>query len=529
MNRIRWYGPSVVFLIAAVLAVVGGPRLVEQLVWAQADAQIRVVRNSLTQNVSLAELSDAFQKVAQVVEPSVVHIQISSKQGNNKPKRFDTDDEDLLRRFFGPEHFRFDPHGRFDGDDPEQDDADDLRRYNVPRVIGNGSGWVYDDRGHIITNYHVVKDADEITVRFHDGEEARATVVGVDPKTDIAVMKVDSGGLHPSILATRPVEQGNIVLAFGSPFGFEFSMSQGIVSAKGRRLGIITAEGGYENFIQTDAAINRGNSGGPLTNIYGEVVGMNTAIATRSTGFQGLGFAIPVAMVRNVVDQIILSGRVSRGYLGIYITDLNPKLAKTFGYDGAGVLVEDPINGSPAQEAGLKRGDIIVKLNGKPVVRADDLRHIVATFTPDTKLTLEVFRNGQTKVFEVTTGELPERTASVNGLKDKGISKGASDEKDKLLLRKLGFDSVATFTKEQADKFGMEFKPGVLVRAVRPDSAADAGSMRAGQVVTSVMGVAVAAVDELVAELKKHDLTQGVRLSVSDGDLERFVLLELPD
>jgi serine protease Do len=238
-------------------------------------------------------LSEAFKDVARVVEKSVVSITVYSK----RPPTGGIPEE-LLPLL---------PPGRAPKGNSEFDD------YDVPQQYGSGSGWIYDTKGHIITNNHVIDGADRIVVRFYDGSERDAKVVGVDTKTDIAVVKVKGDDLHPAKRADKPVDQGEIVFAFGSPFRFDFSMSQGIVSAKGRQLGILRGAQGYENFIQTDAAINPGNSGGPLTNIYGEVVGMNTAIASRTGAYNGLGFAIPVRMVEQVGDQLIENGKVSRG------------------------------------------------------------------------------------------------------------------------------------------------------------------------------------------------------------------------
>ncbi len=531
MNRIRWYGPTFVLVGAMLLVMIAGPRVAQRIAWAQANANITLARDSLTQNPSLAELSDAFRKVSEAVGPSVVHIQVSVKPRGQAHRR--NPEEELLRRFFGPgrgdiRRFRWpDEDDSEHEDDPS--DQESFEDYNVPRVIGSGSGWVYSGEGHIITNYHVVKDAHTVTVRFHDGTESKATIVGTDPKTDIAVLRVDHGRLHPATLADQPVEQGNIVFAFGSPFGFEFSMSQGIVSAKGRQLGILSHTAGYENFIQTDAAINKGNSGGPMTNIYGQVVGMNTAIATRSSGFQGLGFAIPVDMVQHVVDQLIDQGRVSRGYLGIYIGDLDPKLGKTFGYEGTGVLVQEPIEGGPAAEAGIQRGDIITKLDGKPVHSADELRHTVALHAPGTKLKLSIFRNGEASEAKITIGELPEEIASRSPTHDAQAQSDSPDKQGRQLLRKLGLNSVIDFTQQTAKQLNKKFTPGVYVRSVRLSSAAHAAGIQRGHLITAVMGVPVSTVEELVEQLQSHNLTQGIRISVRDGNLERFILLELPE
>ena len=529
MSRIRWYGPTLILLATALLVIIAGPRLAQEIAWAKADANIALTRNSLEQNPSLADLSDAFRKVAEVVGPSVVHIQISTT-AQTKPQWKGTPEEELFKRFFDPHNrFKFDPRNEDQRPDQDFENDQDLNRYNVPKVIGSGSGWVYDKDGHIITNNHVVKGADTITVRFYDGSESKATIVGTDAKTDIAVIKAQKGPLHPSTLAQEPVEQGNILFAFGSPFGFEFSMSQGVVSAKGRRLGILS-EGGYENFIQTDAAINRGNSGGPLTNIYGQVVGMNTAIATRSSGFQGLGFAIPVEMVRNVVEQLIERGRVVRGYLGIYIADLNPKLAKTFGFEGQGVLVEDPIEDGPAEKAGIQRGDIITKINQEDVKTADQLRHTVAAHPPGTELSLEVFRKESYKTIDITIGELPERSAAKHKTENQANKNARGiDKEDWRRLQKLGFRSVVTLDEELAAQFELEFHQGVLVRTVRPGSAAHAAGILSGNIITAVMGIKVESVEELIVELNEYDLANGVRLSITDGNTERFVFLELPE
>ena len=529
MSRSRGYGSIVVLLAATWIGMLLGPHLTERMAWAGTDAKITLIRNNLEQNDSLTQLSNAFRLVAEVVEPSVVHIQVSVKP--SKPFHGRSKRQEWLRQFFEPHGFDLPgEHERYEDEDEDEEDADEnSNRFNMPSVVGTGSGWVFDHDGHIVTNYHVVKGADKITVRFHDGTERKAQLVGTDPKTDVAVIRIDGDDLHPAVLATEPVEQGDIVFSFGSPFGFEFSVSQGIVSAKGRQLGILSRNG-YEDFIQTDAAINRGNSGGPMTNIHGQVVGMNTAIASRSNGFQGLGFAIPVKMLRHVVGQLIDRGKVSRGYLGVFIADLDSKLARTFDYDGDGVLVEEPIEDGPAQDAGIERGDIITGVNGRPVGSASKLRQIVATLAPGSTLSLDLFRNGKTSTIELTIGELPgDKNASVRRNQDDVTHPNDVDQSSKRLLRQLGFRSVVTLTKETAKQYRLKLTKGVLVRSVRRHSSAAAASISEGQVITSVMGVTIDSVEQLVEELKRHDLAQGVRVSVVDGDMERFVLLEIPE
>lgn len=530
MNRIRWYGPTMVLVITVLAVMLVGPRLTQRLAYVQAAERIDVTRQALDQNVSLAELSAAFRKVAQVVEPSVVSIEVSTRRSAPAGRGGGPD----LRRFF--------PFDLPDDMMPpqqqqqQQDDGNQYEQYNAPTPYGSGSGWVYDTEGHIITNNHVVEGADLISVRFVDGTKRDAKVVATDPNTDIAVLKVEGNGLHPSVLANDAVEQGDIVFAFGSPFRFEFSMSQGIVSAKGRELGILrrpgprgTAIAGYERFIQTDAAINPGNSGGPLTNIRGEVIGMNTAIATRTGSYNGLGFAIPVDMVRSVVDQILTQGRVIRGYLGVYIDDLDAKMARTFGYDGKGVLVRNPIPGSPAEKAGLKRGDIIVKVDGKAVETAEDLRFMIAEYRPGTKVALTIFREGKEQALSLEVGEMPDTTVAEG---PSNVSPDAAADAS-VLLRKLGLDRVATVTPEMATR-SPQLMEGILIQQVRPRSAAAAANLSPGSIITDVMGKPVRTTEELIEQLNQHDLTKGVRVSVVEYDprqrqfIPRFELLELP-
>ncbi len=523
MRSIRWYGPTLILLITALLVMLAGPGAARRIAHQYDETRIQLVKETLAQNPTLEELSNAFKKVATVVEPSVVHIQVYARQeaGANRGGAPTLRDE-MLRRFFGDRI----PPELMPEEAPRGEPNDDLDRFNVPQQYGNGSGWVYDNQGHIITNNHVVEGADKIMVRFNDGSERQATVRGTDPKTDVAVLKVEGGNLHPASLAPNAVDQGEIVFAFGSPFRFEFSMSQGIVSAKGRRLGIIGG-GGYENFIQTDAAINPGNSGGPLTNVRGEVVGMNSAIATRTGSYNGLGFAIPVDMVQRVADQLIAKGKVARGYLGVYIEDLDARMARTFGFEGQGVLVaQPPIAGTPAEKAGMKRGDIITSVNGRDVASADELRNYVATLEPEKSVPVTIFRNGKIEKLDVVIGLLPDQIAAAGR---EATPNGDGTATEAQILRKLGLESVRTFTREMATQARTTFTPGVLVWTVRPGSVAASQMIRRGSIITDVMGTAVTDAEQLATELAKHDLTKGVRLSIRDGDIDRFVLLQLTE
>jgi serine protease Do len=253
-------------LFTALLVMVAGPSIVRRLVFAGESAHIQLAKNDLEHNQVLEQMSQAYREIAQAVEPSVVHVQVFSSKSADEG----INPEDFFRHRLPP------GLGPDQGDDdqpqapaPRRGPGDNLDKYNPPHPYGTGSGWVYDAAGHIITNYHVIRDADKITIKHPNGSEQTATVVGFDDKTDVAVLKVAADDLHPASLGTKPVEQGEIVFAFGSPFQFDFSMSQGIISGKNRQLGILRDTQGYENFLQTDAAINPGNSGGPLVNIRG--------------------------------------------------------------------------------------------------------------------------------------------------------------------------------------------------------------------------------------------------------------------
>lgn len=476
----------------------------------------------------LSSLSRAFKAVAKKVEPSVVSVIAKASpnavQNQSGVQRFgpgmnQEELEDLFdlfrRRFDMPADPRMLPRPR------QQPEDEEFRQYDVPRQIGAGSGWVWDDQGHIITNNHVIAEADEIEVRFSNGRTALARVVGRDEQTDIAVLRVERNGLTPAARATAPVDQGEIVFAFGSPFRYEFSMSQGIVSGKGRQVGIL-GPGGYENFIQTDAAINPGNSGGPLTNVRGEVVGMNTAIATRTGTFSGIGFAIPMDMITDVVGKIISNGRVVRGYLGAWIGD-DAKLLQSFGVE-SGVLLHDVMQDGPAAQSGLKAGDIVLKIDGRAVGSAAELRRVVASITPDKKIPFLIVRDGKQQTIIVTIGELPGIAAAPT------MDDDPAEDSDASILRKLGFEGLDTLTPAIAQRLGMPGVSGVLVTRVRPGSVAAAQGIQPRMVIEAVMGTPVNTPEAMVRELDRHDLTRGVRLKVRlDARRSTFMVVSLDE
>lgn len=538
MSRIRWYGPTLVLLMAVLLVMIGGPRLVQNIYYAHERATIKLTSETLEQSDLLVNMNEAFRAIAQRVQPSVVSIQTYDKHpGRNKRQRL------LGKRYHWFFKSPFD--NRDDGEDNDFEDDDDLDQFNRPREVGGGSGWVYDTKGHIITNYHVVRlgtdpdgrIAQKIEVEFHNGDKRLAKVVGTDPDTDVAVLKVEGDGLHPASLADQRVRQGDMVFAFGSPLGFDFSMSQGIVSAKNRKLGLIRSRSilgallGYENYIQTDAAINRGNSGGPMTNIFGQVVAMNSAIATRDVfgqGFLGLGFAIPIDMVRDSVNQIIADGRVTRGWLGIEFRPLSKNQAASFGYTGKALLVNRVLEG-PAEKAGLIRPDLILKFNGEAIVDGDRFRRAVARMRPGSKVELEIFRDGESKTIAVVLGEKPSKYSISRS--PVGPDRGHDGDDSTLRIRKLGIEKVSTMSSDLAETFGLKFRAGVLIRKIRPNSIAagePGNGLKPGQIITAIQNTPIKSVQDLVKAFDEAKNGQVVNLSVVDRDgNEQFVFLDL--
>src|SRR5437667_6902758 len=341
----------------------------------------------------------SFAPVVKKVAPGVVKVFTTTRVHNTAFSGAPDGMDDMLRRFFG------DP---FEGRTPR-------RNYSVPRQQGIGSGVVVTKDGYILTNNHVVDGADEVKVALQDGREFTAKVIGRDPKSDVAVIKVDAKDLPAVPMAdSDKVEVGDVVLAIGNPFGIGQTVTTGIAAATGRA-GAVGLD--YEDFIQTDAAINPGNSGGALVDAEGRLIGINTAILSRSGGNQGIGFAIPVNLARDVMESLVKDGHVTRGYLGVMIQDVTPDLAKEFKLkDSNGALVGDVTPKSPAEKAGLKNGDIIVEFNGKKVTDSRHLKLEVARVKPGESVPLKVLRDGSTKTHNKAVKDMPgsERVAKAD-------------------------------------------------------------------------------------------------------------------
>lgn len=354
----------------------------------------------------------------------------------------------------------------------------------VPRTPNNGqqreahslgSGFIISADGYILTNNHVVADADEIIVRLSDRSELEAELVGADPLTDVALLKVKGNNL-PSVKLGRTDELkvGEWVLAIGSPFGFDHSVTAGIISATGRSL----PNESYVPFIQTDVAINPGNSGGPLFDLDGRVIGINSQIFTRSGGFMGLSFAIPIEVAMGVADQLKASGKVTRGWLGVVIQEVNKDLAESFGLDKpAGALVAQILEEGPAAKGGLQVGDVILSLDGHPIVMSADLPHMVGGLKPGTKANLEIVRDGQRKNIAITVGALPEEESEVQP-SVAGVEQSSN---------RLGV-TVTELTPEQ--KKSLDIKGGVVIREVLNGPAALVG-LRPGDVITHLNNQAI--------------------------------------
>lgn len=387
-----------------------------------------------------------------------------------------------------------DPFGQFRGPGGEElpdifrhffrgfpDTSPSPRRGNpAPRSLG--SGFILSDDGYILTNHHVIRDAEQVIVRLSDRRELEAEVIGSDPRSDVALLKVDAQGL-PTVKTGRSadVEVGEWVLAIGSPFGFDHSVTAGIVSATERSL----ANDTYVPFIQTDVAINPGNSGGPLFNLDGEVIGINSQIYTRSGGFMGLSFAIPIDVAMEVADQLRDTGSVTRGWLGVVIQEVSRDLAESFGLDKpAGALVVNVMSDSPAQAAGLREGDVIVRFNGNDITLSSDLPHQVGRIRPGEKADVEVMRDGRLQTLTATIGLLPDEDQLARR------SRGAPDADP--ADTSLGL-VVTPLTQEQRSRWNLS--SGVLVTQVNEGPGARAGLVN-GDVITMLNGERIETVDQ---------------------------------
>ncbi len=441
---------------------------------------------------------ETFADIAQKDSPAVVNVSTEKVVKGH----------DRMREFFGP--MPFGPPGgphdpfrdffeKFFGDIPKNFKARSL-----------GSGFIIDPKGLMITNNHVIEGADKIKVKLSGGKEYEAEIKGRDPKTDLALLQIKGPEPFPHLTLgdSDAIRVGDWVVAVGNPFGLGHTVTQGIISAKGRVIGA----GPYDNFLQTDAAINPGNSGGPLLNLKGEVVGINTAIV--ATG-QGIGFAIPSNLAKSIIPQLEEKGKVTRGMLGVQVQVVTPELAKSFGLSEAmGALVAEVNPGTPADKAGIKRGDIIIDFNGSPIKHMNELPRLVAATQPGTKATVTVLRDGKEKTFSLTVTELKEERQA--------MAAGESEEENSLGL------VVESLTSELARRFGLKETKGVVVMRVIPGSSAAEAGLRPGDVILEINSQTLQSVSDYQRHLKRLQPGAYARLLIKRSGHTLYITMEIP-
>ncbi|ENA32033.1 peptidase Do [Pseudomonas sp. HPB0071] len=392
---------------------------------------------------------------------------------------------------------------------PQMPQGPDSRRREAQSL---GSGFIISADGYVLTNNHVVADADEIIVRLSDRSDHTAKLIGADPRTDVALLKIDAKNLPTVKLGNSDkLKVGEWVLAIGSPFGFDHSVTAGIVSAKGRSL----PNENYVPFIQTDVAINPGNSGGPLFNLSGEVVGINSQIFTRSGGFMGLSFAIPIDVAMNVANQLRTEGKVTRGWLGVVIQEVDKDLAESFGLEKpAGALIAQVLESGPAAKSGLKVGDVILSVNGQQIVESADLPHLIGNLKPDATAEMNIVREGARKTVSVKVGDMPD---------DDSIAASGQPGAERSSNR-MGI-AVADLTDEQ--KKSLQLQSGVVIKQVTDGPAAMIG-LRPGDVITHLNNQPVSSARQFQDTMKKLPADKSISMRVMRDGRASFITFRLP-
>ncbi len=436
------------------------------------------------------QISKVFTKVAKQATPAVVYIKADgvgdddANESLSEPGPNDPFGDEFFNRFFGMPYRKA----------PQQ-------------VISQGSGFFVSKKGYILTNAHVVKGAKKLTVVLNDGREMTAETVGLDTSTDVAVIKVEGNNFDFIPLGdSEKMEIGEWVIAIGSPFQLQASVTVGVISAKGRQNLRITD---FEDFLQTDAAINPGNSGGPLLNLEGKVIGINTAIVSKSGGYAGIGFAIPSDMVRHIMNQIIDNGTVTRGFLGVALQPLDQDMADAFGLERPeGALVAEVVKGSPADKAGLKQGDIILQYDNTPVKTIGSFRNEISMIKPGSTIKLKVNRNGKILNIPVTLGTHSDEI-------------GGSG-----FIQKLGME-VEPLTPEMAKKLGYaQVEEGVVITKIKPGSPAAMAGMRPGFLILAINHKKVTNLEEFNKALEETKKNR-ILILAKQGNITRFYSLKV--
>ncbi len=439
--------------------------------------------------------------VAKKAMPAVVFIQVKGKKpemymGRQNPGQgdyvdpFDYFSEDFFQRFFGaPRGAPRQPNG---GESP---------------IIGQGSGFIIDTNGHILTNNHVVRDSDSISVTLNDGREFPAKILGQDPNTDLALLKIEGKDLpYLQLDGVDDLEVGDWVIAIGNPLGLQASVTVGVVSAKGRNN--LSIGDTLEDYIQTDAAINRGNSGGPLLSLKGKVVGINTAIATNTGGYMGIGFAIPSTMAENVVNQLLANGKVTRGFMGVILQKIDQELAFSFGLTRPlGALVAEVTKNSPAEKAELKQGDIIISYNGQQVENIGQLRNAISFMKPGSKVNLQIKRGKDTISKSVEIAPFPQKTEQA--------------------IAATSIIGISVGTALDDNKPGQPLEKGVQVIKVEPGSPAEMAGIRKGATIVSVNQIPVQTPEEFYSLIHESEGSGRVLLLVKQGNVMRYISLRM--
>jgi len=462
-----------------------------------AGGQVFAKSNAASDIEILNRSSKAFVNVVKKAKPAVVHINVEKTTKRNYRSGQGTEEmfnHPFFEQFFGPQ---------FRQQQPQQ------REYTQR---GQGSGFIINKKGFILTNNHVVEGADTITVTLSDKREFIGTVVGTDPQSDVALIKIDNAVNLPVLPLgdSSKLEVAEWVIAIGNPFGLDQTVTVGVVSATGRSsIGI----NDYENFIQTDAAINPGNSGGPLINARGEAVGINTALFSKTGGYMGIGFAIPINMAKSIEKQLKETGKVTRGWLGVVIQNVDKDLADSFGLKKAGgILVSEVQKDSPASAAGIKRGDVIIELDGKVLGDVSDLRNQVANISPESKALFLVIRDGREKKIQVTIGQQPtdfNQHVSKSGVKS---------------LKEYGL-TMQELTKDLAERFNYEANSGIIVSNVEQGSPAAKAGMKPGQLVEEVNKIPVSSLEDLSKVLSETSDSGKILLRVRSGNYATYIVL----
>lgn len=456
---------------------------------------LSITHSTLHAQEMAAAVSKDFTQVAKQAIPAVVAIKV--KTVNKQSEMQDLFNEDLFQFFFGVPGKELGKEHR------------SLQRQPEP-VLGQASGFVVSKDGYVMTNSHVVKDATEIVVTLNDGRDFPAKVVGQDPSTDVALLKIEATDLpYLELGDSEALEIGQWVVAIGNPLGLKASLTVGVVSAKGRNnLDLAT----IEDFIQTDASINKGNSGGPLLDLRSRVVGINTAIVSNmgSGGYMGIGFAIPSNIAKHVMDQLLKTGSISRGFMGVSLQAIDKDLAQAFGLKNTnGALIADVSKGSPAEKAGIQQGDVILAINKQAVTNIGALRNTISLMSPGTKVMLTLLRNGKSIELPFEIGSYP-KTEEVS-IEAKGNS--------------LGFEAQ-NLTPELAKSLGLHGEEGVVITKVETNSPASWAGLKKGAIILAVNQQKIHSVEQLNEVMKSNSTDKPLLLLVKQGEVIRFISLK---